>query len=77
MTTKTLRIPLIVDANGKWCANGYTDLDGNDKDADWSMMDELADYENPLVCPQRKWITVEVTLPEVEEVAGSVSPAKE
>ena len=76
MTTKTLRIPLIIDATGKWAAYGYTSLDKDD-DADWSIIDEVADPDNPLVCPQRKWITVEVTLPEVEEVAGSVSPAKE
>ena len=34
-------------------------------------MDEMADTDNPLVCPQRKWITINVVLPEIEEVAGT------
>ena len=71
MATKTLRIPLIIDANGKWAAQGATYLEKKDEEPDWSFMDEMADTDNPLVCPQRKWITVNVALPEIEEVAGT------
>lgn len=75
MTTKTLRIPMIIDANGKWCANGYTKQEVDGYVIDWPMIDEMADWENPLVCPQRMWITVEVTLPELKEVVGKVEAA--
>ncbi len=68
---KTIRIPLIIDANGKWCAYGYSSA----TEADWSMMDEVADSDAPLVCPQQKWITVTVELPVIEELTGAVDAA--
>lgn len=71
MASKTIRIPLIIDANGKWCAYGYSSA----TEPDWSMMDEAADSDAPLVCPQQKWITVIVDLPEVEELTAAVDPA--
>lgn len=69
MTTKTIRIPVIIDANGKWCAHGYPSLGSH---PDWDLMDESADDGEPLVCPQRFWVTAELPLPIVGEVAGKV-----
>lgn len=69
MSTKTIRIPMIVDANGKWCAYGYSSL-AADEEPDWDMMEDVADAVNHLVNPQRKWVTATVSLPETEEVRG-------
>lgn len=74
MRTKTIRIPMIIDANGKWCAYGYSSLATGD-DPDWDMMDEIADTEARLVNPQRKWVTATVSLPDTEEVSGEEEPA--
>lgn len=65
---QAIRIPAIIDATGRWAANGSSSLAKNDPD--WPWIDEMADYENDLVCPRRFWITVEVELPTVGEVTG-------
>lgn len=68
--TISIRIPLIVDANGKWA----TSCTSSTEEPDWDFIEELADCENHLVSPQRHWVTVEVELPETREVSGTVEP---
>lgn len=68
MARKTIRIPMIATADGKWAANGSSGLE---KDGpDWAWIDEMADHKTPLVCPQRFWVTVEIDLPETKEIEG-------
>lgn len=71
MATKTIRIPVIIDANGKWA----TVWSSAHEEPDWGHIDEMADYENPLVSPQRFWVTAELPLPIVGEVVGAVEEA--
>lgn len=73
MAKKTLRIPLIIDATGAWCAYGYTALEGTGE-ADWGMIDETANPDEALTCPKRYWVTVEVDLPETGEVQAVAEP---
>lgn len=68
MARKTIRIPMIVDAAGKWAMSGSSALEKSGPDWDW--IDEMADHENLLANPQRYWVTVEIDLPETKEVAG-------
>lgn len=70
MAKLTMRIAAIVDANGRWAAQGWTNMDLDEPD--WQWIDESADHENDLVCPRRFWITVEVELPTIGEVTGVV-----
>jgi len=67
--TKTIRIPLIIDANGKWCAYGWTSV-CETQSPDWAMIDEIADNDNPLVCPQRYIVTVTLDVPTERETTA-------
>jgi hypothetical protein len=65
-----VRIPLIVTADGYWATHGsHRSL--ADKDPDWSHVDEMCDWDNPTVNPQRYWITAYVRRPKVIEVPGA------
>ena len=65
-----VRIPLIVTADGYWAAMGsHRSL--ADKDPDWAYVDEMCDYDNPTVNPQRYWITAYVRKPNVGEIPGA------
>lgn len=70
MTVKTIRIPVIVDSRGKWAAYGGGYLEEAGSEPDWSIVDEMADYEEPLINPRRMWVIVDVPLPETLEIAA-------
>jgi hypothetical protein len=63
--TLKVRIPAVVSSDGKWCAYGYP---GAMKDPDWSMVEEVADNGEASFDYKRMWITVELPVPDVEEV---------
>ncbi|MCK1717202.1 hypothetical protein [Bradyrhizobium sp. 141] len=65
-----IRVPMIVTADGYWAAMG-SHRSAADKDPDWSGIDEMCDYDNPTVNPQRYWITAYVRRPKVGEVPGA------
>ena len=66
-----IKIPLIVTADGKWSASGSSGAGGI---PDWGWIEEAADYENPLVSPQRYWIETVVEIPETKTATGSAIP---
>lgn len=66
--TIKVRIPIIVTADGKWAVNGGH----SHSEPDWSFIEEMCDYENPLVCPQRIFIIAELPVPEIGEVKAAV-----
>lgn len=70
--TIDIRIPVLVDDRGRWATNGWDNDDG--PDADWQMMDESIDINNPLKASRKVWVLATVSLPEVadETVAGTV-----
>jgi hypothetical protein len=71
MTGKTLkvRIPAVVSPDGKWAAYGYPSAM---IDPDWSMVEEVADNGEASFNYKRVWITVELPIPEAEEITGTV-----
>ena len=71
MKTIKVRIPVIVTADGKWAAQGsHHDDPAN---PDWSVIDEMCDWENPTVMPMRHWVEADIQLPETETYLGAVS----
>ena len=79
MKTTTIRIPVLVNDQGQWCAYGYPDFSGHG--ADWSVhYDVLAAQDGPEPDAMRRvWVTAEIPLPEnetIEVAAASVALAK-
>lgn len=70
--TIKVRIPAVVGPDGKWCAYGYP---GAMADPDWSMVEEVADNGEPSYEYKRIWITAELPVPEIEDIAGEVVAA--
>jgi hypothetical protein len=70
--TITIKIPLIVTADGKWGANGGTTM----KEPDWMYCEELCDFENVIVDYQRFFVEVTVQLPEIKEATGVAEPVE-
>lgn len=70
--TKTIRIPLVIDAEGRW----GTYASGHPSERYWEWSESAARRGgNPLIVPTRHWITAEVPIPEVGEIAGKVEAA--
>ena len=71
--TVTVRIAAIVTADGRWSAQGSHNDKPSDPDwsPDWAWLDEMCDYENATVCPQRVWITAELPVPEMRDVKAT------
>jgi hypothetical protein len=63
----TVRIPVLVDARGRWAAYGWHNMDA----PDWAMIDEVIDHENPTINPQRYFVTAELDVPEELTVEAS------
>lgn len=76
MITKTIRIPVVIDANGRWAAGGSASLEKLsgaelDRAADWGFLCDCCDNEEDAsVSYTRMWVTVEVPLPETVELDG-------
>jgi hypothetical protein len=68
MTTLTLRIPLIVTADGKWAVCHSS----SHAEPDWSSIDEMCDYDNPTNSPHRFWIETTVDVPQAETIKATV-----
>jgi hypothetical protein len=75
--TVTVRIPLMIDANGRWASVG-TDSTGVDDDDifDWADPGEILDWKTE----RKHWITAEVPVPAPApaptEIAGRAEPAE-
>lgn len=69
MAAKTIRIPVLVDDQGRWatCSQHSTP----DAEVDWSFMSEQIDHETPPAMERQVWVTVTVELPEATEVTGT------
>jgi hypothetical protein len=63
MTTRTIRIPLVVDADGRWAACDGT----HSAEVEWAEMEWFLQGAT-----RRYWITVTVDLPTTAEVSGTV-----
>ncbi len=69
MKTVTVRIPVAVDAAGKWCST-YGSDDTLDEVFQVRIQTEAEDYS--LSLPSIVWVTAEVPVPEPTEVEGRV-----
>jgi hypothetical protein len=68
-----VRIPFVVNPDGKWCAYGYP----TDGDPDWDMCMEMADNGDAEYNYQRGFIEVDLPVPPKEiTVQGTHSPAE-
>lgn len=68
MPVKTIRIPLLVDDQGRWAC--YASHDTMD-DVMWGDMSEMLDSSQPPAMERQVWVTVTVELPEAVEVTGT------
>ena len=73
--TVTLKIPLIIDSEGNWSAQGSV---GEDK-PDWSFMDETVWFAAGETDNQtaRHFVEVEVPIPVVKSLEGSVAAERD
>jgi len=63
-----IRVPMIITADGRWAVNGSHSTEGS---PDWGWLDEMCDFENPTVSPQRYWVEIIVEKPTVKTVTAS------
>jgi hypothetical protein len=69
MKTIKVRIACVINERGKWSASGW-------KTKDQAMMDVAVDMLDEGGNESRFWITAELPIPEVSEVAGRVEEDK-